>query len=582
MNVKNQNTGQDVYNRFLLKYLKEHLFATGSDLKELLSENFRMTGANARQAVSRASRSKVIKSSKPYTFGKGQFLYLFSSVALNEDIVLDICKKGRPPVYRLLRQLKNNIGILSYYEAMKITASPGSATSTKVNTLDDILKLLKKLGLVTQAKDKRGIDYILLNSSYLDPASFRAGEAMEREFSRMSLDASLIPDILRWLNKCNVLSGKNIIFRNKKSPGIGAVHNKLWWDAFGYTKTTGINPTLGAYSETIDKQTLVVLDVVLSGEYNQLQLDGFVSRLQINLNSVGEGKARKVFPIVFYRICDKEVLARLAALGIIAFDIGAVFGAKIYEVLEKLQEVNQLISTGNDIDSTVKSILKTIRRSGNDSVLKDLKGTLFEFLMYPLIKRLYPDASMERGKTLEVKGEKDENGKYTTEKYEYDYIINSSHPREIVFIELKGYMSNATIPVGDIDTRNSLKWFFERTLPFGAKHFKKEVGEGKSIKGIFMTSAMLDEEGYEFVAEYNGGKFRSESVDTGYSRNGLLELLEKNGFTKEAKVIEKFYTADRDKKPKMQQKKKKTKDTFLVASIEDHGQAYLFTNVVIP
>src|SRR5690606_39563254 len=48
------------------------------------------------------------------------------------------------------------------------------------------------------------------------------------------------------------------------------------------------------------------------------------------------------------------------------------------------------------------------------------------------------------------------------------------NPPELIFIELKGYNSGATIPLGDQNTKSSLKWFFRRTLPFGIKQYRSE------------------------------------------------------------------------------------------------------------
>ena len=62
-------------------------------------------------------------------------------------------------------------------------------------------------------------------------------------------------------------------------------------------KTTGINPSLAKDSNIPEKQTLVVLDVLISRDYQQIDLDGFLNRIRINLNSVSKGK-RKVVPII--------------------------------------------------------------------------------------------------------------------------------------------------------------------------------------------------------------------------------------------------------------------------------------------
>lgn len=539
----NESSEQNRFKDFLYDHLDKALFASGSELKELLVKKFSISEDYARQIVSRAAKSKVLKSSKPYTFGKGQFIYFSNEEFIDATKIRYVCHKSRPPLYRLLTVLNQRGGIISFYEAMKITASPGNASSTKVSTLEDMLKVLKKLNIVYE-KESAGTRFIIEYATPGEPfGEIIEGGMISRAYGQMITDAGLIPDILRWLNRCNLINTDKIpVYRNKKTPGIGAVHNQLWWDAFSYTKSTGFNPILAAKADTTEKQTLVVLDVVLSDTYSKEQLDGFYGRVQINLNAVSTG-VRKVLPIIIYNNCEPEALNRINKLGFIAFEIGAIFGSKIYEIIRQLQEVNELLAFDESgIDRTVKDILKTIRQAGQDDALKDLKGTLFECLMYPVLKSLYPDARMERGRTLTEKIEEQQK-----EEYEYDFIIHSSFPPETVFVELKGYMSNATISLGDRDKKSSLKWFFERTLPFGKKILKKDAGEGRTIKGIYLTSAKFWNDGKEYIGQQNLGKYKSVKAETGYERNDLIAFLNSLGFKKEVSIIEKFYTSEEDK-----------------------------------
>jgi len=551
--VTNQTSNQrKKYEFFLNDHLKQILFASGSDLKALLMEEFNISEANARQAVSRAAKAKVIASSYPYTFGKNQYIYLYRENYLTVFMIMAVSQKSRPPMYRLLRSMLDNGGIISHYEGMKITASPGTATSTKVATLDDMIKVLSSMSMVRTYTDAKDVKYILFKESPFNlgigvVSGADEGPLIQNHFNKMLMDAALMPDILRWLYRSNLIDNTKIIYRNKKNPQTGAVHNKLTWDAFSYTKATGINPTFGAKSEEVEKQTMVALDVVLSRKYSQEDLDGFLDRIQINLNSVSVGH-RKMLPIIFYRECDELVLNSISKLGIIAFDIGAIFGQKIYEVLQGLNELNSLLQITDNADVAVKSVLKTIRKTGQDDLLRDLKGSLFEVLMYPLLKNMFGDAAMERGKTLVTKGPKDEDGKQDTEKYEYDFIIHSAHPNELIFVELKGYMSNVLIPLADRDKRNSLSWFFRRTLPFGATHYPMELTNGRVLKAMYITSAQFDQDGQLFIEDLNKGKLRSKNGMTAYDHHDLIQLLAEKEFKNEVKIIKKFYTFKPEKK----------------------------------
>src|SRR5687768_11559285 len=137
--MKKQLSNQDAYNAFLNSVLEEKLFESAIELHEMLVEKFNVSATNARQIVKRAVASKSIKSSAPYTFGKGQFVYIYNEHDFGKGGIKKIAEKSRPPIYRLLELMDQNGGIISYYEALKIASAPLEESSTKVVSLDDIL-----------------------------------------------------------------------------------------------------------------------------------------------------------------------------------------------------------------------------------------------------------------------------------------------------------------------------------------------------------------------------------------------------------------------------------------------------------
>lgn len=526
---------QEKYNTFLNKLLKESLFDSGISLNQKLIETFDVSSDYARQILKRAVSQKVIKSSKPYTFGKGQFIYIYNENDLDKSGIKAITKKNRPPIFRLLELMDLNDGIISYYEALKITAAPLEESSTKVSTLGDILNLLYKLDIVYTKKDFNNVHYIIYKEEKEHKSDKIEELLMSIHYSKMIMDCSVLPDIMRWLGNSNLIINSNAIYRNKKTPAIGAKHNNLVWDAFAYTRATGINPTLGSKADSVEKQTLVVLDVLLSDEYSQVHLDAFYNRIQINRNSV-KASERKILPIIIYQSCSQHTINKIKKLGIITFDISAIFGKRIYDILNQTRELSSIFKNAEKIDDSIESILNTISNAGQEDALKELRGTLFEFLMYPLLSSLYPVASIQRGKIISRL-----NKEGNKEGYEYDYIIQSTHPPEIIIVELKGYHDGATIPLGDYKTKSSLKWFFSNTLPFAAKEFKSEIEQGKVVKGVYITSAGFWDDGKKFLAEMDKGSLKSVVLNTGYDRNALLTLLKQRGFSNEIRIIEKFY-----------------------------------------
>lgn len=528
--VKNQ----EKYNNFLQGILDKKAYQTASDLSSALVRKFDVSEEYSRKIISRATTQKAIKSSSPYTFGKGQFIYLKNKTNIDTGIVKAASKINRPPIYRLIDLLEKNDGIVSYYEALKVTASPTEKSSTKVDSLDDILSFLTGLNLIHQKRDGNGVNYVILKNKKNVNELYLPG-LMAAHFSKMVLDSAILPDILRWLQRTNLIDNSKFVYRNKKTPQIGAKHSNLVWDAFAYTRTTGINPILGAKAQDRGSQTLVVLDVVLAQEYSNTHLDGFINRIQIHRNSVKE-TTRKILPIVIFKTCTATTLGRLRKAGILTYDLSAIFGTKIYQVISAFHELSQSLLYNSDIENTIEQILTSIKDAGQEDALRELRGTLFEFLMYPLLKTLYSNANIERAKKLSYTHD---NG--DEETYEYDYIIDSSNPSELVFIELKGYQQGAYISKGDRNKKASLKWFFERTLSVAEKVYHDRIANGRQAKAVFITSANFWEDGKKFITAMNKSRYKSKVLNTGYEREDLLELLAKLDLNTEVNVIKKFY-----------------------------------------
>lgn len=536
------------YYQFLKATLLRKGFLVSAELVPLLMEAFKVTSENARKILQRAVAKRIVKSSSPITFGKGQFVYFLYEEKLDKENFKEISGKYRPPLFRILDALDNNGGIISFYEAMKVSASPEEKTSSKVNTLDELIEILVKANLCYLHCDDKSVKYIIYEDRVPEDKLTEARRLVEKElmnqhYSKMVLDSMFIPDILRWLKTINLIDNIKTVYRSKSTPSKGAVHNGLVWDAFAYTKTTGINSTVGAKADTLEKQTLVVLDVLINREYLQSDVDGFLNRIQININSVKSG-VRKVMPVVVYKEMSDRCLNTLSRLGFLCFNLGSIFGTRIYEVIERLNvlQLKQFVVTEERIEDTIAKILSTIRTTGQEDKLNDIKGVLFEFLLYPFLKAFYTDAEITQGRVLKLK-EKD-----SKEGYEYDYIIRSAHPKEIVIVELKGYSSSAFIPLGDSNTKNTLRWFFRRTLPFAQKFFKNEISEGYKLKGCFITSAGFFDNGITFLQEINSGDLKPKKLECYYNGESLSTLLEENNFGKIKSTIEKFY----NKEPKVE------------------------------
>ena len=519
------------YDVYLSSLLQARKFQSGNELSELLTKKFGVTAQNARQIILRSSKVGIIESSKPFTFGKGQYIYLFPGEKLTRQRIMAVAEKHRRAMYNLLQAIDLNHGILSNYEGYKVTAAPMEKGTTKADSLEDILKDLFQLSVLREAKDDRGIKYII-DTEIEDEDEIKS--LMSTHYMKMVEDSMFLPDVLRWLQKINLIDNEQVLYRNKKPPSLGAKHNNLLWDAAAYTNTTGINPLPGKKATSIEKKSFVCVDMVINREYNQVDLDGFLHRVQITLNSVKAG-TRKVMPIVVYKTISPLVLNRLGVLGFLAFDLGSIFGTKIYQVVESLN-ILQTETTeyfDGDIGTTVKNALETIRTAGQEDALRTIKGVLFEFLMYPLFRKMYNNAEIIRGKEIATIEEDKKK------KYEFDYIIKTS--KEIIVIELKGYAGKSEISLGDYQKPNTVKWFFSRTFPVAKSHYDYEAKQGKRITTCFITSAGFRKEALDFFDTIRTGKLKPQHLEIAYNGTQLVELLKEHDFTKEAETIKQYY-----------------------------------------
>ena len=196
MILENKNS----YDNFIVKALAKDKFLVSNQICELLSNNFDVTNIYARKLLERSVKKGCIKSSAPLTFGKGQFVYFSQSSKLDKDIIKQIASVFRPPLFRLLECLDKNEGIISYYEALKITASPIKRLSSKIDLLDDLINVIKPFEFVYLKTDTNNVKYIILQSKQANEETL-----ISNHFRNLKLDATFVKDILDWLIKSNLI-----------------------------------------------------------------------------------------------------------------------------------------------------------------------------------------------------------------------------------------------------------------------------------------------------------------------------------------------------------------------------------------
>lgn len=518
------------YSSWIKQYFyKKNKYMLGQRLNECIQNEFKVTPIYARKIIQRAVNDHVIKSTTPVTFGKGQFVYYYHNSTLNRKDILEIAKKERPPVYRLLIAIEQCNGIISYYEALKITASPIDGAKTKMDTLKNILDDLYRLKLAKEGVYE-GIKFIV-EYEFSEDQSIQAALLHK---ANMELDCAFLPDILRWLILHNIIDNQNYIYRNKVFPSKGAEHNNFVWDAYAYTKTTGYNTVTSNNLTTNNKEMLVVLDIVINREYDEVDVQGLYNRIQGVLQS--SKNTRKVLPVVITNNISIIASTQLRSLGFLHFGIATVYGERILEIISNLKKIQQIhlykYTVTDQLTEYVANTLLTIEESGQDGNLQNIKGVLFEVLLHPLIRNLYPNGSFEANKIYRNLTEK--GNKFP---HEFDVIVIDRSLREAIVFELKGRKSSSFINEGPYSKRDTVKWFFNNTLPWAKKHLEEE-NPGIKISACYITSAQFTDGSIELLETYNKGNLKPKLIETYYDGNKLLQLAQSRGLDHISKILE--------------------------------------------
>ncbi|MCF8450011.1 MAG: hypothetical protein K9G49_09105 [Taibaiella sp.] len=523
------------YNEFIQKTIKETNYIVGKKLNEKLQEHFSITSENSRKIIQRAVKDKIIMSTKPVSFGNGQFVYYRMHKKFDRAMLLEVAKEFRPGMFRILSLMDLNDGIISKYEAMKIASCPLDIKNAKSDNITKLIKELETLKVVSLINDTRNITYLISNECIAD-AEIR----MSKHFIKMRLDAMFIPDVIKYLEKINLVDPLTSYYRNKTVPSKAIKQYNFLWDAISHTKTTGINPEKAINATTNEKKTTVVFDIIISRVYTDNDFQGFFKRIQSVLSSTKSG-VRKLLPIIIFSEIESLALNKIHKLGFLTLSIHDIYGKNISGIIKNINRLQSVYlgqdSQGENSVAIIETTLESIKNSGQEINLKNIVGDLFEFLMYPVMECIFPNSMKEQGRILKEY----DNGK--ERQQEYDYLIRTQS--EIIVIELKGKKSQSEISLGDYQKKDTVKWFYAHTYPFAKKMLTPE-SRNLPIRGCFITSGGFRDNAIEYMETLSNSAIKSTKLDIWYDRHKLMQLLDANGLKHVSKIINKYYSGDAD------------------------------------
>lgn len=513
------------HNEYLISYLekqKESAFLGSDLLKVLLSQFPELNDSSGRKVISQCKKRSLIKSSEPVKFSNNQYAYSSIQSIKGYDLYKNVIKQHKPQLFRIVYALNRNNHILSlndFYRISGVTTNPEEHTVSSSQLIEDLESLE-----IARKSETDGIEYLYFINNNPPPDSI---EMLKKELKDKNF---LLSCCTQWLEKSNIISRYSSCYLGEENQYSGINRNSMFWDSFGYTNTVGLGSTQR------DNQTIVIIDFSPKHQYQEYDFKGFKDRVDHLVFSVKHEK-RKVMPIVIADSFSPTAITRIRENNYILFSVGSVLGKKALQVSQKYRETVNTIEqhiAQKEYSSIIDdvSVLYTYLTDGvNEVNFGNLKGILFEYLMYPVLSHVF----CGKGDRITHHYEKS----FNNHKFEFDYYIETES--EDIFIELKGYKKNSVIQLGKKDhethtpEKNSIRWFLKQYNL--AKQYLGKRNDRKT-KFCYIATCNIHEDGKKVLATMC--KEHPDSLAPYYEYDSLMELLEKHG-KKEKQIVTQFY-----------------------------------------
>ena len=508
---------------YIQNYLNEHKSESfiSTELIDILLQQYpTLTPNNCRRIINNALCHNIISSSSPITFSNNQHAYFSTESPSGYEVLANSIKKYKQALHRVIFALERNSGILTYLDALKISGATLAATSHSIS-FDSIINELKILQMA-DIHTIHNTKYIIQKKKGIDLSAI---ETLHDDLKNTNL---LLFLSLNWLIHSNIIDSKQLCYMGEANDYNGIERNNELWDAFGFSNATG----LGGNNK--DFQTIVLIDFSPHHTYEEYDFIGFKERIDRTIFSTN-GEHRKVLPIIFSYNISPSASSLIKKYGYIHFSISSLLGENALNVArnytQNITSIEQKISSQNsNFEEEISNSLKDIRESGNETNYGNLKGQLFEYLMYPVIQKIYGTNSIITHNY---------SGSINGQKFECDYLVESND--ENIIIELKGYKKGNIILKGSYDqetqkyTPNSILWFLNQTFNLCIQ----KLGKRRPNKLCYITTADLEDSAKTELKSRK--KNKPAKLECFYNHETLIKLLKEYEMKNEIKVIEQFY-----------------------------------------
>ncbi|SEN98360.1 hypothetical protein SAMN04488134_10328 [Amphibacillus marinus] len=519
------------YKESCIEILKEKGPLLGSELRKHLVERRGVTEGNARAIINRLKNSEAFLSTDPVKLKYQELIYYLPFHDLRAKLKL-IMPEHSVTLNRIYQALVEEDGFLLWNEFVKISAGVVDPSQSTRKSAINIFNDLKSLGIVEEIIHYEHIPVVVASKKWFPRKEDLSIEVKTRT-KKLSFNKGLNEDLLKWLESMNLIGWENSYVRDVQDFNVG--YNGFYFDAVGYTYLWGLyrtNQKDELFEPARNKAgSPVLVESILHRNAKRHDITGFINRVDNYRGPLKSNNNLKVIPICFVNTMEKDAYNLARERGILIMKLSDVFGTKLADSLQELQEIDP-----EKVDpQKLSSILDNVSNSGRDGDFGNLKGYVFNFL----VASIFNDAGYKTNIGLHYK---DSEGR----KCECDIVYEDVD--EIIACEVKGYDEGKEVKLGENEREpDSVKKFFERTCSIIQKV------SGKTVIPIFITSGTFSQDAINYLEKKNNSKRMKPLLKHNfpssiyYDRKALLEHFGNKRKFKEHKRVLKEYFKQKNK-----------------------------------